>query len=130
VRNVAPPSGDAPPHQVRLRAGGAITLAPPAAKASDRHLAAHPAELERYGPRASDWCANDLQWLLAWAVMHADGQAIDFDAQLDWLARVLAARGYPLASLADALDTLADEIAPTFAAAAVTLRAGGRRVRP
>ena len=105
-------------------------LAPPAAKAGDRHLAAHPAELERYGPHARDWCAKDLQWLLLWAVMDADGQGIDFDAHLDWLARVLAARGYPMASLADALVTLADEIAPTLAPAAVKLRAGAGRVRP
>jgi hypothetical protein len=130
VRSIAPLSGEAPPHEVRLRTGEAIMLAPPAAKASDRHLAAHPAELERYGPHARDWCANDLQWLLLWAVMDADGQGVDFDAQLEWLGRVLAARGYPLGSLADALETLADEIAPTLAEAAVTLRAGAGMVRP
>jgi hypothetical protein len=129
VKEVATPTGDGPPRQVRLRAGDVVALVPLAAQASERHLAAHPAELERYGARARDWCANDLQWLLLWAIMDADGQAVDFDAQLDWLARVLAARDYPMSSLADALDALAEEIAPTLSAAAVKLRAGAHRVR-
>jgi hypothetical protein len=129
VRKPAPATGDAPPPQVRLRAGETIALGPFAEAASDRHLAAHPAELERYGSGARDWCVNDLQWLLLWAIMDADGQALDFDSQLDWLARLLAARDYPMSSLADALDALAEAIAQTLPAAAGNLRAGARRVR-
>jgi hypothetical protein len=130
VRELAPPSGELPPQQVRLRAGDVVALAPWAAAAGDRHLVAHPDELERYGAHARDWCVHDLQWLGLWAVMDADGQAVDFDAQLDWLARILAARDYPLGSLADALETLADEIPPGLDDAAAGLRAGARRVRP
>jgi hypothetical protein len=129
VRELAPPSGEMPPQHVRLRAGDVIALAPWAAAAAGRHLAGHPDELERYGVHARDWCEHDLQWLSLWAVMDADGQAVDFDAQLDWLARVLAARDYPLSSLADALEALADEIAPGLEDAAARLRAGARRVR-
>jgi hypothetical protein len=129
MRRLPPAIGEGPPRHVRLRAGETIVLTAFAEAASDRHLAAHPAELERYGSAARDWCVNDLGWLLLWAVMDADGQAVDFDAQLDWLARVLAARGYPLSSLADALDVLADEIAETLSGAAVKLRAGASRVR-
>jgi hypothetical protein len=129
MRTLPPAIGEGPPHHVRLRAGETIVLTAFAEQASDRHLAAHPAELERYGSAARDWCVNDLGWLLLWAVMDADGQAVHFDAQLDWLARVLAARGYPMSSLADALDVLADEIAQTLSGAAVKLRAGAIRVR-
>lgn len=129
MRELAPPSGHPPPHHVRLRAGDVIELAPWAVQASDRHLAAHPEELERYGRHARDWCAHDLQWLCLWAIMDADGQAVDFNAQLDWLARVLEARGYSLGSLAGALDTLAEELAPALPDAALSLQAGARRVR-
>jgi hypothetical protein len=129
MKRVAAPSGEMPPQQVRLRAGDLIELGPWAAAAAGRHLAAHPDELERYGVHAHDWCAHDLQWLGLWAVMDADGQAVDFDAQLDWLARVLEARDYPSSSLADALEILADEIAPGLDDAAARLRAGAQRVR-
>jgi hypothetical protein len=130
VKDLAPPSGQMPPQQVRLRAGEAIELAPWATAAADHHLAEHPEELERYGVHARDWCVHDLQWVCLWAIMDADGQAIDFDAQLAWLARLLAARAYPLGSLADALDSLAEELPDTLPDAAVKLRAGAQRVRP
>ena len=130
MRELASPHGHPPPHDVRLRAGDVIALAPWAARASVRHLSTHPEELQRYGPNARDWCAHDLQWLSLWALMDADGQAVDFDAQLDWLAQILEARGYPLGSLADALDTLAEELAPAHPDAALRLQAGARRVRP
>jgi len=129
MRKTGAPTGYRPPEHVRLRAGDAIALIPWAEAASDRHLAAHPEELERYGPHARDWCVHDLQWLSLWAIMDADGQAIDFHAQLDWLAHLLTARAYPLNSLADALDVLARELAPTLPEAALRLRAGAQRVR-
>ena len=129
-RAVAPPSGQGPPDEVRLRDGTAVALAGAAATASDRHLERHPEELARYGPHTSAWCRHDLQWLLSWAVQDADGQLVDFPTQLDWLVRVLDARGYPLASLADALDELAGVAAESrLDGAAHRLRAGAERVR-
>ncbi len=130
MREIAAPTGYRPPQHVTLRAGDVIAPGPWAASAADRHLAAHPEELERYGVHARDWCVHDLQWLCLWAIMDVDGQALEFDAQLDWLARLLAARGYPLGSLADALDSLAEELPDTLRDAAVRLRAGAQRVRP
>lgn len=130
MRELAPPTGERPPQHITLRAGDVIALGPWAASAADRHLAAHPEELERYGPHARDWCVHDLQWVCLWAIMDADGQARVFDDQLDWLARLLTARAYPLSSLADALDSLAQELASTLPEAAVRLRAGAQRVRP
>jgi hypothetical protein len=130
MRQVAPPSGQLPPATVRLASGEQVALPPFAEAASDRHLATHAGELERYGPHARAWCVHDLQWLASWAARDADGQGVDFQAQLDWLARVLDARGYPLGSLADALGTLADELRGTLPGAADALDAGAARVRP
>ena len=130
MRETAPPSGQLPPQDVRLRDGSLIELVAPAIAASQRHLAAHPEERERYAPYAEDWCVHDLQWLLFWAILDADDQGVDLPAQVDWLARVLGSRGYPLASLADALETLADEAGSVFAGAAQRLRASAARVRP
>ena len=103
MRELAPPSGQLPPATVRLASGEEIALPPFAGGASDRHLAAHPEELERYGEHARAWCVHDLQWLASWAVQDADDQGVDLATQIDWLARILDARDYPLASLADAL---------------------------
>lgn len=130
MKELAAPSGQLPPQQVALRTGEVVELAAWAARAAGRHLAAHPEELERYGVHVADWCAHDLQWLGMWAVLDADGQAVDFAAQLDWLVRVLVAREYPLSSLADALETLAEEIPRALDEAAAALRAGAERVRP
>ena len=127
MTEVAPPSGQLPPADLRLTAGDVVALAPPAKAACDRHLRAHPEELERYGPHARTWCVHDLQWLLLWALQDADGQGVDLGAQLDWLARVLGARGYALASLAEAVETLAGEAG--HAGAAERLRAGAARLR-
>ena len=130
MREVAPPSGQLPPDTAPLAGGAEVELAPLAEAATDRHLHAHPEELARYGPHARAWCVHDLQWLALWAAQDADGQGVDFRAQLDWLARVLDARGYPPASLADALGTLADELRGTLPGAADALEAGAARVRP
>jgi len=129
VREVAPPSGQLPPSTVRLRSGEEVALPPFAEAASDAHLAAHPDELERYGEHARAWCVHDLQWLALWAAQDADVQAVEFATQLEWLARLLDARDYPLASLADALGTLADELRGTLPGAADLLDMGAARVR-
>jgi len=130
TREIDPPSGELPPATVALDDGRELPLAATAAAASDRHLATHAEELARYGPYARDWCVHDLQWVLLWAVLDADGQGVDFAAQLAWLARVLDARNYPLASLADALETLAEEAEPLSPGAAALLQTGAATVRP
>jgi hypothetical protein len=129
VRQAAPPSGQLPPVEAHLRDGTTVSLAGLAAEASERHLARHPEEIARHGPYTADWCRHDLQWVLAWAVQDADGQPLDLLDQLDWLARILVARDYPAASLADALDELAAVVAPTLGGAAARLRLGAERVR-
>ena len=57
-------------------------------------------------------------------------QGVDLAAQVDWLARVLGARDYPLVSFADGLGSLADELRGTLPGAADLLDAGAAQVRP
>ena len=129
VRQAAPPSGHMPPTEVRLRAGTTVAIAGLAAEATERHLARHPGEVARFGQYTAEWCRHDLQWVLSWAVQDADGQPVDLLEQLDWLARVLTARDYPAASLADALDELAAVSESALPAAGTLLRAGAERAR-
>jgi hypothetical protein len=129
VRQAAPPTGQAPPAEALLRDGTLVPLAATAAAAAERHLTQHPEEIDHHGPHTAAWCRHDLQWVLSWAVQAADGQPIEFAAQLDWLARILAARDYPIASLADALDELAAAAEPSLPGAAALLRDEATRVR-
>lgn len=92
----------APPATATLPDGTRLELRPLAQSISDAHFARHPDELARYGEAGREWCTHDNQHLLNWAALDLAGR-IDFDAQLRWLARVLASRGYPIEGLADNL---------------------------
>ena len=103
ARQVSPPRGGMPPPQAATLPGGtSLDLRALAQQISDAHLARHPEDLERYGDAAREWCVHDNQHLLSWAALDLSGR-VDFDAQLQWLARVLAARGYPVENLVDNL---------------------------
>jgi hypothetical protein len=95
-----------PPVTATLPDGVVLELRPLAAEITDRHLRRHPEDTERYGDVARDWGIHDNQHLLNWAVLDARG-ALSFQEQVAWLANVLGSRGYPLANLADNLDTAA-----------------------
>lgn len=111
TRRPAPPSGMAPPIVAELPDGSAVELRPLAATVTDRHLSRHPEDVERYGAElARAWGVHDNQHLLNWAIGD-----IDLLGQVAWLARVLDARGYPVASLADNLMTGADVVAEEIA---------------
>ena len=101
MRRTSAPGGDPPPAQYRSAAE----------EIARRHLAAHPDEVERFGEHTYAWCVHDNQYILAWA---ADPY-VDFDKEIRWLAGLLAARGYPLGSLADDLE-IAAEVVPEFGA--------------
>ncbi len=108
-RRVARPSGTPPPSEA-LWADGRLALAPLAGEVAARHLAAHPDDAERYGDDlAHEWAAHDMQHVLSWAFGDAAG-FVALDQQVGWLARVLGARGYPLANLADCLRTAAEVV--------------------
>ena len=104
VRLRPPSGGMAPPTATKLPDGSELDLVALARQIADAHLARHPDEVERYGEAVRAWCIHDNQHLLNWAAMDLAG-AVDFDAQLGWLANVLTARGYPLDNLADDLRT-------------------------
>jgi len=97
-----PPSGMPAPARARLGSGREVDLYTLAALVADRHLAAHPEELERYGPAGRQWCLHDNQHLVNWAILDVRGDT-DLLGKVAWLAGVLDARGYPLDSLRDNL---------------------------
>ena len=100
-RTPARPSGSPAPVDATFD-GRSIALVPLAEEIARRHLDRHPDDRERYGDLAWDWCVHDMQHVLAWAFGEETG-FIDLAKQVDWLARVLDARGYPLVNLADCL---------------------------
>jgi hypothetical protein len=106
-RGLAPPTGLAPPVTATLPDGVVLELRPLAREITDRHLLRHAEDLERYGETGREWCTHDNQHLINWAVL-AVCDALSFREQLAWLANVLTSRGYPLANLADNLETAAE----------------------
>ena len=97
------PSG-APPPEV----AGGLDLRALAEQVTERYAAEFPDEDERYEPQVwRAWCRHDTQYLLQWAVLDTKGLA-KLDDQVAWLARVLAARDFPLDRLARTLELAAD----------------------
>jgi hypothetical protein len=105
TRSPSRPSGSPPPDQVQHE-GERIALAPLAEETARRHLAAHPEDGERYGDLAREWAVHDMQYVISWAYGDV-ADLVDLGAQATWLARVLDARGYPVANLADCMRTAA-----------------------
>lgn len=98
------PSGAAPPE-----AAGGLDLRAMAERVTDRYGVEFPDEDERYEPAVwRAWCRHDTQYLLQWAVLDVE-QTTSLDAQVDWLAGILAARGFPLERLARTLELAGDE---------------------
>jgi len=105
------------------RADG-IDLVALATEICARYRAEFPDEQERYGDAGMAWCMHDNQHILNWAVGARNG-LIDLEHELGWLARVLAARDFPLERLARDLE-IAAEVVPALAD---ELSAGARFVR-
>jgi hypothetical protein len=127
MKRTAMPSGAPPPEEA-----GGLDLRAMAERVTDRYGVEFPDEDERYEPRVwRAWCRHDSQYLLQWAVLDAEG-ATSLQRQVDWLAGVLEARGFPLDRLARTLELCADEAdTEDRADAASSLRdaAGGVRSR-
>jgi hypothetical protein len=105
VSRTAPPSGWPPPTQAKL-AGAEVQLEQLAAVIADRYFERFPEDVERYGDAARAWELHDTQHLLNWAIGDVEG-FIDMQSQVAWLARVLAARDFPLEHLAVNLELAA-----------------------
>jgi hypothetical protein len=121
VKRLQPPSGQSPPS----RTPEGVALEPLAEQVADLYFAEFPDDLERYGPYVRDWEVHDTQWLLAWASM----PMIELSEQVDWLARVLEARAFPLERLARNLELAADVAAGPLPDAAPLLRDAAGQVR-
>ncbi len=102
-RRLAPPSGWPPPAQYKQQAE----------EICRRHFELHPDQIERYGEHGMAWCVHDLQHILQWAAQDAEGHT-DLEKEVRWLAGVLAARDFPIQTLADDLE-IAAEVVPQFA---------------
>ncbi len=103
------PSGTPPPATAQID-GTATQLAPLATTICERYRLEFPDEAGRYGDAGNAWCRHDNQWLLSWAVSDVLG-VTDLGEQVCWLARVLHARGFPLARLVRDLEIAAELVA-------------------
>jgi hypothetical protein len=121
-----PPSGMAPPTRAELE-GAEIDLVPLAQEICTRYRAEFPDEQERYGDAGMAWCLHDNQHILNWAVGARNG-LVDMERELGWLARVLAARDFPVERLARNLEIAADATRERVPAIAEELAAGARFV--
>jgi hypothetical protein len=109
VKRLAPPKGDPPPTAARLPGGDPIDLEALAQEVCRRYRSEFPDERERYGDAGIAWCVHDNQHILNWAVLARTGD-VDLDRELAWLARVLAARDFPLERLVRNLEIAADVV--------------------
>jgi hypothetical protein len=131
-RRTAPPSGFAPPEEAVL-GGVAILLGPLCEEIAERYFERFPEDLERYGDEvARAWELHDTRWLLSWGVGDVEG-SVSLHEQVSWLARILAARDFPLEHLAGNLELAADVVGERVeggAAVAGRLCAAARLIQP
>jgi hypothetical protein len=125
MSRLAPPGGFNPPQAFRLDDGTQIDLTPLARKLCEHYYALYPDDLERYGPEGQAWCDHDSRYLLAWGLQDAHAHTLDCVAQVQWLARVLTARSFPIQRLARHVE-LAAEILRTSQLGNLGNRAGER----
>jgi len=108
VKRLEPPSGDAPPVSAQL-AGRPVDLLALARETCRRYREEFPDEAGRYGDAGAEWCVHDNQHILNWAVLAQAGD-VDLEREIAWLARVLAARDFPLDRLVRDLQIAAEVV--------------------
>lgn len=129
----APPTGAPPPASAAPGPGEPVELVPLAEEVARRYFEEFPGDLERYGGVARDWAVHDTRYILAWTVGDLAGHPM-LARQVEWLAGVLGARGFPLEQLARNLEIAAgvlgerlpeerERIAELLSAAAESVRA-------
>jgi MerR family transcriptional regulator, light-induced transcriptional regulator len=107
---VRPPSGAPPPTSARV-SGREVQLEPLAREVCRRYRAEHPDERERYGDAGEAWCVHDTLYVLAWAADDLRPAGGELIGNVTWLARVLAARNFPVERLARNLQIAAEVVA-------------------
>ena len=109
TRRVAAPTGWPPPDEAVLD-GVAVRLGPICDEIADRYFERFPDDLRRYGDDvARAWEIHDTRHVLSWAIGAVEDR-VDLERQVTWLARVLAARSFPLTQLATNLEIAADVV--------------------
>jgi hypothetical protein len=130
-RRVSPPSGQPAPATATLR-GRSVELRPLAHAVAERYFQEFPQDVERYGDAARDWEVHDTSYCLLWAILDLE-RSTSLQRQIDWLARVLDARGFPLPQLARNLELAAevaeDQLADAGPSIADRLRSAAAAVR-
>ena len=136
----APSGGTPPPATATLEDGEVLHLAPLAHEISRRFLHEHPDEEARYGEAAYAWCVHDNQWLLGWATEDLAIGERHLAKNVQWLAGLLRARGYPFERLARDLEIAAEvvgdeteargKLAAKLREGAKSVPRGARRARP
>lgn len=106
---VTQPPGGEPPPRWGIGPGGDVDLHPLAVEVCRRYRLMFPDEQARYGAAGPAWCVHDNLYLLFWACEDVAG-LVPLTTEVDWLARVLAARNFPLERLAAGLDLGADVV--------------------
>jgi hypothetical protein len=108
-----------------------IDLVALAAATCERYYAEYTDEDAVYGPVGRLWCQHDLQHLLNWAALDVAG-AVDLEAQVAWLARILESRQFPLLRLSRSLelaaDVVVDALGPDATPMTTTLRAAATMI--
>ena len=100
MTRLVPPNPTAAPVTAAGEDGSTFPLAPMAARLCERYFTAYPDDGERLGSVGWLWCEHDSRHLLAWGLQDARTHDLDCVERVAWLARVLAARGFPLERLA------------------------------
>jgi hypothetical protein len=114
-----PPSGQPPPDAAPLPSGEWLDLGPIVEEICRRYRLEFPDEERRYGEAGIEWCLHDNRYIAAWAAHDVEKLGVDLLEEIDWLARVLEARAFPLDRLARDLEIAAEvwrEQAPTKSA--------------
>jgi len=131
TERISPPSGHSPPDEALL-AGQTLDLLGLAGEICQRYAREFPDERSRYGQPGREWCVHDNQHILNWGVLAVEWDH-DLEADLAWLASVLAHRDFPLSRLVRdleiAADVIGERLGPAGDALAARLRSGAQFVR-
>jgi len=90
---------------------GELELEPLDREVCGRYRDEYPDERERYGAAGEAWCVHDTLYVLAWAADDLRPAGAELIGNVTWLARVLAARNFPVERLARSLEIAADVVA-------------------
>ena len=132
MKQLGRPSGTPPPAHATLADGTRIDLVGAAEEVARRYFDEFPDDRERYSPEVWDWAVHDTRYILSWAAGDLNGLPM-LERQVAWLARVLAAREFPLerlarnielagSVLAERIPERREEVEGLFARAAASVR--------